>query len=159
METTKPFKTVFETLPDVGLRVGQEIGVSPWITITQDQINAFARLTDDEQWLHVDEDRAKKDSPYGTTIAHGYLVLSMASQFVGETMEIKGLKMVINYGSDRVRFPHATPVNAEIRGHNTVLEYIEKRGMAQIKIKMTMRIKGVKKPACVAELIFVCIPE
>ena len=154
-----PYKTIFETLPEVSLSVGKEIGISPWVSITQKDIDAFAQLTDDEQWLHVDAERTKTDSPYGTTIAHGYLVLSMASRFVRNTMEIKGLKMVINYGSDRVRFPHATPVDSEIRGHNTILEYSEKRGMANIKIKMTIRIKGVRKPACVAELIAICIPE
>ena len=133
--------------------IGQEIGLTEWFEITQEQIDTFAKVTEDEQWIHVDVEKAKQFSPYGTTIAHGFFVLSLASKFAYELYSIEGLKMVINYGLDRVRFPNATVVGAKLRARLSVTAYEEKPGGARYKLGMTFELKGEEKPACVAELI------
>lgn len=150
------FQSTFKHLTDLEQKLNQEIGVSPWHTITQEDINTFARVTNDEQWIHMDPERSKKESPYKTTIAHGFFVLSLASKFAYECYNIEDVKMGINYGLDRVRFPNATPVNAEIRGRLLLMEYKEIPGGAQFKIQITFELKGQDKPACVAEFIARC---
>jgi len=147
------YRTTFKQLSDIKAAVGQEIGLSDWMTITQDAVNTFAKATEDEQWIHVDVEKSKKDSPYGTTIAHGFFVLSLASRFSYELITIEGVKMVLNYGLDKVRFPNATPVGAELRARLSVLSYEEKPNGARYKMKMIFEIKGQEKPACVAELL------
>jgi acyl dehydratase len=147
------FKTTFSNLSELQNYLDQEIGVSPWHVITQEDINTFARVTHDEQWIHTDLERSRKESPYGTTIAHGFFVLSLASKFAFECYTIEDVKMGINYGLDRVRFPNATPVNANIRGRLLLMEYKAIRGGAQFKVQITFEIEGQKKPACVAEFI------
>ncbi len=149
----QPFSTTFKQLSDIKKAIGQEVGLSKWMTITQESINTFAKVTEDEQWIHVDEGRSKKDSPYGTTIAHGFFVLSLVSKFSYELIRIEGVSMMLNYGLDKVRFPNATPANAELRARLSVMDYMEKPNGARYKMKMVFEIKGQEKPACVAEIL------
>ncbi len=150
------YKTNFKHLVDLQSKIDQEIGLSPWHKITQEDINTFAQVTGDDQWIHTDPERSQKESPYGVTIAHGFMVLSLASKFAYETYSIDDVKMGINYGLDRVRFPNATQVNANIRGRVLLMEYKEIPGGAQFKVQMTFELEGQEKPACVAEFIARC---
>ena len=149
----QPYSTTFKKLSDLELAIGKEIGLSEWMTISQENINAFAKITEDEQWIHVDVEKSKQHSPYGTTVAHGFYVLSLVSRFSYELIKIEGLKMIVNYGLDKVRFPNATPVGAELRARLFVVGYEEKTGGARYKLKMVFEIKGQEKPACVAEFL------
>src|SRR5712671_5436733 len=99
---------------------GREIGVTDWLEVTQDRIDKVADATGDHQWIHIDRERAKKESPYGTTIAHGFLTLSLVSHFIKETFQLNGLRMAINYGLNRVRFPAAVLSNSKIRARVTL---------------------------------------
>lgn len=146
-----PYKTTVPRLADLKDHVGKELGVSNWVTITQEDINAFARLTHDEQWIHVDPERAARESPYGTTIAHGFMVLSLASKFAYETLEFEDVSMGVNYGLDRLRFTSATPVNSRVRGRLTLLEVEDKPPGVKYKVSIVFEIEGQEKPACVAE--------
>lgn len=133
--------------------LGREIGLSEWMMIDQASVNAFAKLTKDEQWIHVDPERAAKYSPYQTTIAHGFLVLSYASHFARECMTLKGVVMGVNYGLDKVRFTNAVPVGAKIRGRISLLDYEGRAGGAKYKLNVIIELEGQEKPACVAEWI------
>ncbi len=148
-----PYKTTFEHLEDMQGHVGKEIGLSDWLTIDQETINGFAKLTKDEQWIHVDVEKSTQYSPYKTTIAHGFLVLSLASHFSYECMAFKDVGMGVNYGLDKVRFTNATPVGAKIRGRVSLMEYEAKEGGAKYKLKLVMELDGQEKPACIAEWI------
>ena len=123
------------------------------MTIDQVTINGFAKLTKDEQWIHIDVEKSAKHSPYKTTIAHGFLVLSLASHFSYECIAFKDVGMGVNYGLDKVRFTNATPVGAKIRGRVSLMEYEAKEGGAKYKLKLVMELDGQEKPACIAEWI------
>ena len=151
--TDTAYKTTFDSLADMQEYVGKEIGLSDWLTVDQESVNTFAKLTKDEQWIHIDVERSTKYSPYKTTIAHGFFVLSFASHFAESCMAIKDVKMGVNYGLDRVRFTSATPVGAKIRGRISLLEYEIKDGGAKYKLKLVMELAGQEKPACIAEWI------
>ena len=142
------------TLKDLEARVGQEVGLSPWMEMTQDQINAFAEATGDRQWIHVDEKRARK-SPLKSTVAHGNLLVSLLAHFnlENEIFQQK-FRMAINYGLDRVRFLHPVRPGDRIRSR-TVLKDIEKRGLRKVLVTVenTLEIEGVDKPAMVAEVL------
>lgn len=153
---TDIFKSTIENIDILPQMVGQVLGQSDWLVITQQQIDGFAKLTGDEQWIHIDETRAKKESPYGKTIAHGFLILSMASQFTKDCLEIKNVNMVINYGLDRVRFTHPVCAGDAIRGQMVLNDYIAKPYGGRLQYTMTIKIKNVEKPACIAELIGLC---
>jgi acyl dehydratase len=144
-------KTTLPHLAQLKDHVGKELGISNWVTIRQEDINAFARLTHDEQWIHVDPARAARESPYGTTIAHGFMVLSFAPKFAYETLEIEDVTMGVNYGLDRLRFTSPTPVNSRIRGRLTLLEVKDQPPGVKYKISIVFEIEGQEKPACVAE--------
>lgn len=148
-----PYHTHFPDAAAMAAAVGKEIGLSPWVKITQEHIHAFAQLTGDQQWIHTDPDRAATDSPFGQTVAHGFFVLSLASQIAGQTCRIDGLGLLLNYGLNRVRFTHPVAVNSEIRGR-VVLQHLEKvpQGIKFI-LQLTFELKGIDKPACVAEWI------
>ncbi|RMG88299.1 MAG: MaoC family dehydratase [Bacteroidetes bacterium] len=153
MTNNKAFETRFARLADMKDYVGKELGVSEWHTITQDEIDQFAAATHDHQWIHVDPARCAKESPYKTTIAHGFLVLSLASHFCYQTYKVDDVGMGINYGLDKVRFPNATPVNAQLRGRVSLLRYDEIPGGAKYALKVVFELKGQEKPACVAEFL------
>lgn len=151
--TDTSYKTTFNQLSDMQDYIGKEIGLSEWLTIDQETINGFAKLTKDEQWIHVDVEKSAKYSPYKTTIAHGFLVLSLASHFSYECLAFKDVGMGVNYGLDKVRFTNATPVGAKIRGRISLMEYETKEGGAKYKLKLVMELDGQEKPACIAEWI------
>jgi acyl dehydratase len=134
-------------------RVGQEIAVSPWVEIAQDRIDLFARATEDFQWIHVDREKAKT-SPFGTTIAHGFLTLSMLPKLVESTFEFSDRKMGVNYGLNKVRFTAPVPAGARIRGRFTLARYekIDGNGV-QTTWGVVMEREGGDKPVCVAETI------
>ena len=148
-----PYTTEIEKLADLENFVGKELGISNWTEITQEQINTFAKITDDNQWIHTDPERSEKHSPYKKTVAHGFLVLSLASKFSYETLKINDVVMGVNYGLDKVRFMNATKVNSLLRARVSLLEYSKIDGGARYKLKMVFEIQGIEKPACVAEFI------
>jgi acyl dehydratase len=132
--------------------IGQEVGVSDWFTLTQERINAFAEVTEDRQWIHCDADRARVESPYGTTIAHGYLTLSLLSHLLSQAVRVSGpFSRIINYGLNRVRFPAAVPAGGRIRVRCTLQAAEEVPGGLQIAWMVTMECEGQPKPVMVAE--------
>ena len=143
---------VFESLAELAACVGEEIAVSDWVEITQQRIDAFADATGDHQWIHVDPQRAAK-GPFGTTIAHGYLTLSLLPMLMESTIELRGVRMSVNYGLNRVRFPAPVPVNSRLRGHFKLLSCEAIEGGAQVTVEVTMEREGSNKPVCVAESI------
>jgi acyl dehydratase len=145
--------SVFETPAELEKAVGQRLGESAWLEVTQDRVNLFADATDDHQWIHVDPERAR-GGPFGAPIAHGYLTLSLVSRFLPEIVVVKGISMGVNYGVDRVRFPSPVKVGARIRGVGELLEaQRQKDGSVQAKVRVTIEIEGGAKPACVAETL------
>jgi acyl dehydratase len=132
--------------------VGQEVGVSDWLTVTQERINAFAELTEDRQWIHCDPARARAESPYKTTIAHGFLTLSLWSHLASQAVRVRGpFSRVINYGLNRVRFPAAVPAGGRIRARCTLQAVEEVPGGLQVAWAVTMECEGQPKPVMVAE--------
>lgn len=144
-------------LEDLKSRVGREIHTSDWITVDQERIDAFAAATDDRQWIHTDPSRAAKDSPYGATIAHGYLIISLYPQMRRSVVDgvpaFPGVKSSINYGLNKLRFPNAVRAGARIRGHSELVNVKKIRNAIQMIEKLTVEIEGEGKPACVAEAI------
>ena len=132
--------------------IGQPLGTSHWITIDQDQINAFATVTDDPQWIHTDTDKAAS-SPFGSTIVHGFFVLSLLSPFLRSILEVKGVGMGINYGLNRVRFTSPVPVNSRLQAEATLLAYESIDNGARLTLNVIISIENQEKPACVAEAI------
>ena len=134
---------------------GQHLGTSDWVEITQERINGFADATGDHQWIHVDEERAK-DGPFGTTIAHGYLTLSLLPLFYSTIYSIEGVRMGINYGANKVRFLNPVPVGSRLRGSIEVGEVKRlPNDRAQVTWNVTVELDGSDKPACYAEAISV----
>lgn len=131
-----------------------EIAVSDWLTITQGQIAQFATCTKDEQWIHLDEQRARTESVFGSTIAHGYLTLSLLSYFVHQCLELSDADLALNYGLNRVRFPHPVKTGSRIRAHILLQKYERIEQGIQYALSVTIEIEGIQKPACVAEPIF-----
>jgi len=150
----KPYKTTFKNLKEMSLHVGKELGLTDWIEIKQSDINTFAKLTEDEQWIHIDKEKSEKYSPYKNTIAHGFMILSFSTKFAYETFAIDSVKMGLNYGLDKVRFLSPVPVNSEVRIRMKCINITEKNpGQYLAKTEVTMEIKGVDKPAFVAETL------
>lgn len=134
--------------------VGKEIGVSEWFPVSQERIGQFADATEDRQWIHLDRARAEKESPYGTTIAHGFLTLSLLSRFVREMIQIEsGLRLAVNYGLNRVRFPAAVPADSRIRARVTLLSVKELPDSVEATYSVTFQGERSDKPCCVAESI------
>lgn len=140
----------FAHLADLQALVGQEIGVSDWIGIEQPRIDQFAQATGDHQWIHVDAERAAA-GPFGATVAHGYLTLSLLPVMAADAMQIEDSRMGINYGLDRVRFPAPVRVGSRLRGRFVLKAWTAIAGGAQMTIECTMELEGSAKPACVAE--------
>ena len=149
----EPYSTHFDHLADLKNNIGKELGLSKWVNITQENVNLFAKLTEDEQWIHVDPERSKKESPYQQTIAHGFYVLSYASRFSYDCLSFGDVTMGVNYGMNKVRFMSPTPVGAKIRGRISLLDYQEKPGGGRYIMKVIFEIEGQEKPACVAEFV------
>jgi acyl dehydratase len=137
-------------LDEVRSHVGQELGVSRWHEVTQGDVNRFADVTGDHQWIHVDVERAKQ-TPFGGTIAHGYFTLSLASMFSDELFSLEGFAFGINYGLNRVRFPAPMPVGERVRMRARLVSVDEIPAGAQIVLELTFEREGGEKPVCVAE--------
>lgn len=131
---------------------GQEWGTSDWLEISQDRVNQFAAATDDHQWIHVDVERAKQ-GPFGTTIAHGFLTLSLVVPLSAQVSRVEGIRMGINYGLNKVRFPNPVRIPARIRAHVKNLSVEDVEGGVQVLNQVTVEVEGADKPACVAETI------
>lgn len=143
----------FDSVAAVMGAVGRDLGVTAWMPLTQQRINQFADATDDHQWIHVDEARAAK-GPFGGCIAHGYLTLSLASKFLPELVAYDRLKMGVNYGCEKVRFPSPVRAGSRIRGHGEVVAAEEvKGGGVQVTVRITVQVEGSDKPACVVDTI------
>lgn len=142
----------FAHLSDLQPLVGQELGMSDWITIDQRRIDLFAEATDDFQWIHVDAARAAA-GPFGATVAHGFLTLSLLPPFFASGFQIKGIGMGINYGLNRVRFPAPVRVGSRLRARFKLLAYEPLEGGAQLTVEVTVEMEGSSKPACVAESV------
>ena len=140
-------------------RLGQEIAVGDWLEITQARINQFAEATDDRQWIHVDEARAAAESPFRATIAHGFLTLSLVSVLLRRAISIGGLRMAINYGTNKVRFVAPVPVGSRIRGRFTPLTFEEVGGAVQVVWAVTVEREGSDKPTCVVEWVVRYYPQ
>ena len=138
-----------------GLRavVGEHLGTSGWVTINQQRIDAFAAGTGDDQWIHCDPERCRTQSPYGTTVAHGFLTLSLCNCLVQEIVEIEGVQMILNYGVNRVRFPAPVRVGSRVRMACELIALKETRGSIQAIFKQSFEVEGESKPACVAETV------
>jgi acyl dehydratase len=145
---------VFSSFDEIKSAVGIEIGVSDWVEVSQERINQFAEATCDEQWIHVDQQRASKEMPGGKTIAHGLLSLALAPLFVRSVIGLKGLRNTLNYGADRIRYLAPVPAGSKLRGRVTIAEAedVPPDGL-RVNYHLVIEIEGGKKPACVAELI------
>ncbi len=145
--------TTFSNAKEILDAVGQDLGSSEWVTIEQDRIDQFADATDDHQWIHVDAEKAAK-GPFGATIAHGYLTLSLCSRFLPELLAVQNMKMGVNYGCGKVRFPNAVKVGSRVRGLGQIVEAEQtKDGGVQVVVRITVEIEGQDRPGCVADTI------
>jgi len=143
---------IVESVDGIKSFVGKEIGVSDWLVISQDRINAFADATGDRQWIHLNAERAKRESPFGKTIAHGFLTLSLISHLMQQTVQIRtGSRLAVNYGLNRVRFPAPVREGSRIRGHFTLASFKDLGDSYEAIFNCSVECEGLEKPACVAE--------
>ncbi|MEI7992320.1 MAG: MaoC family dehydratase [Actinomycetota bacterium] len=133
--------------------IGEHLGYSPYMDITQERVNQFAEATGDYQWIHVDVERAKA-GPFGAPIAHGYLTLSLGPVLYPQVVRVDGFSMGVNYGANKVRFPSPVPVGSRLRLGVKLLEVKDVAGGAEITLEFTFEVEGATKPSCVAEIIF-----
>jgi acyl dehydratase len=147
--------TTFDKLEQLREHTGQELGLSAWLTITQDMINDFARATGDHQWIHLDAEMARQHSPYGTTVAHGFLTLSLAPRLLAELFRVESVRMGVNYGANKLRFTAAVPAGARVRLRATLLDTEEVPGGLKLRLDCIFELENHPKPACVAELLTV----
>jgi acyl dehydratase len=151
---------VFSNIEALLAAEGQELGHTEWLEMTQERVNLFAEATGDHQWIHVDPERAAR-TPFGGCIAHGYLTLSLVTQFIAQLMRVDNLAMGVNYGCDKVRFPAPVKVGARVRGHG-VIQKAERIGDAvQLTMRVSVEVEGQDKPGCVADILarFVFMPS
>jgi acyl dehydratase len=145
--------TTVEGIEGAKSLVGKELGTSDWVEITQEMVNTFAEATGDHQWIHVDVERATKESPFGGPIAHGYLTLSLTPLFLPQLIDITGFSMGVNYGTEKVRFPSPVPVGSKLRAGAVVDQVTEIPGGVQLQVTLTFAVEGGTKPACVATIV------
>ena len=145
---------VFDGIAEFEGAVGEHLGVSEWHTVTQEQIDLFADATGDHQWIHVDPHKAAK-GPFGSTVAHGYLTVSLIPRLATEIFEVRGLRMAVNYGSNKVRFPSPVPADSRIRASAELVAVTRGASGAQATVRVTVERDGSDKPACVAEVVSV----
>jgi acyl dehydratase len=145
--------TKIDGIDGLKAKVGEHLGYSDYVEITQEQVNRFADATGDHQWIHVDVERAKA-GPFGGPIAHGYLTLSLGPALLPQIMEVSGVAMGVNYGANKIRFPSPVPVGAKVRLGAKLLAVEDVTGGAQGTVEMTFEVEGATKPSCVAETIF-----
>ncbi|MCW2835492.1 MAG: enoyl-CoA hydratase [Nocardioides sp.] len=147
----------FTTLDEVADSANTDLGTTDWLVVDQERINLFADATGDHQWIHVDEQRAQ-DGPFGTTIAHGFLTVSLLPWFNVQSFQLETPGARLNYGLNKVRFPHPVPVGSRLRSHVSFGDVTDLPAGKQLIIKHTLEIEGVDKPACVAELVVLLLP-
>lgn len=143
---------VFEHPRDLAAAVGEHLGYSDWIEVTQERIDLFADATDDHQWIHIDPERAKA-GPFGVCIAHGYLTLSLVNRFLPQILEVRGISMGINYGADKLRFPAPVPVGSRLRGGGELIRAEDVKGGVQSTVRVTIEIENGQRPACVVDTV------
>jgi acyl dehydratase len=143
---------IFENLTELQAAVGEELGTSDWVEIDQARIDQFAEATGDHQWIHTDPEKAAA-GPFGTTIAHGYLTLSLLPMLTWQSYKVEGVAGALNYGLDKVRFPNPVPVGSKVRSSSVLTSFDEIPGGGQAVVTCTIEIEGVAKPACVAATI------
>jgi len=145
---------VFKDFEEIKASVGTEVGVSDWVEVTQERIQRFADATGDDQWIHVDVERARRELPGGTTIAHGLFTLALVPEFVRSVMGLEGIKNTLNYGANRVRYLTAVPAGARLRGRIRIVaaEDAARSGL-RVTYGITIEIEGGERPACIAEVI------
>ena len=143
--------THFEKIANLRDHVGRDVAVSDWLEVSQERINQFAESTDDRQWIHVDAERAARESPFKETIAHGFLTLSLLSALGKRAISVGGVRMGINYGLDRVRFVSPVPAGSRIRGRFLLSALADISGGVQVIWKVTVEREGGDKPSCIAE--------
>ncbi len=146
--------TTTTTMAEVPGLVGQELGSSDWHEVTQEHVNQFAEATGDHQWIHVDVERAKAESPFGGPIAHGYLTLSLLIPMYSQVLTVSDAKMGVNYGLNKVRFPAPVPVGAKVRLTATLTDVEEVAGGLQVTVAGVIEAEGGSKPVCIAEPVF-----
>lgn len=149
--------TVFQGVAEVQQAVGTHLGYSDWHEITQQQVDRFAEATGDHQWIHVDPERAA-EGPFGTTIAHGFLTLSLLPMLAGEVYRVEGVSMGVNYGCNKVRFPAPVPVGSRVRAGVELVSVEESTQGYQVQSRVTVEIEDGERPACVAESLAVVVP-
>ncbi|WP_062267067.1 MaoC family dehydratase [Endozoicomonas arenosclerae] len=154
----KQATTVFKSPLDMKDKVGEVLGTSDWLKIDQERINLFAEATGDHQWIHVDPVKAK-DGPFGACIAHGYLTLSLVNLFLPDIVDVQGIKMGVNYGCDKVRFPNTVKVGSRVRGVGELVQVEEVKGGIQSTVRVTVEVEGEDRPACVVDTISRYYPE
>lgn len=142
--------TDIESAARLGELVGREVGVSEWVEVSQERISRFAETTGDRQWIHTDPERAARESPFGTTIAHGFLTLSLLSEMGRTAVAVGGVRMGLNYGLNRVRFVSPVPAGSRVRGRFTLAEADDIEGGVQVTWKVTVEREGGERPCCVA---------
>jgi acyl dehydratase len=147
-------KRVIQNLEELKMLIGQEIGVSDWHRVTQEAVNMFADATLDHQWIHIDPERAKRESPFKGPIAHGYYTLSLAPYLIANIMEIKEKRMGVNYGLNKLRFTGPVPIPSNLRLRATLAAIEEIKGGVQATFNFSFEVEGEDKPACVAEAIY-----
>ena len=147
----------FTTFDELTAAVGEDLGVSEWLEISQDRVNAFADATGDHQWIHVDVERAK-EGPFGGTIAHGYLTLSLVPWLGTQVFALETPGAKLNYGVNKVRFPHPVRVGSRVRAHVSVADLTDIPAGKQMQLKYVIEIEGEDKPACVAETVVLLLP-
>ena len=146
--------TALGSVEQVRARVGEELGTSEWVTVEQDMIDGFAEVTGDHQWVHVDRERAARESPYGTTIAHGYLTLALIPRLTAQTVGFGGARMVVNYGLDKVRFLSPVLSGSRIRARSVLTEArTGDGGFVDLTVRHTIELEGSDRPAAVADAI------
>ncbi|MDJ0344544.1 MaoC family dehydratase [Streptomyces sp. H10-C2] len=143
---------IFASLDDLRAAVGEQLGTTGWLEIDQKRIDGFAEATGDHQWIHVDPEKAA-NGPFGTTIAHGYLTLSLIPSFTPDLFRVEGVKMGVNYGVNKARFPAPVPVGSRLRATAQIMEVTEVGGGVQLVTKVTIEREGGDKPVCVAETV------
>ncbi|WNV75962.1 MaoC family dehydratase [Geodermatophilus sp. DSM 44513] len=134
--------------------VGQHMGHSDWVEITQQRVDQFAEATGDHQWIHVDPERARRESPFGGPIAHGYLTLSLIPWLLGEILDVEGFRMGVNYGTEKVRFPAPVPVGSRVRAGATLASATPFDGGISMNVDVTIEVEGGTKPALVATVVY-----
>lgn len=146
-------KATFQSIDELRQKTGQEIAVGDWMPVTQEQINLFAEATGDYQWIHLDQQRAAAESPYGTTIAHGFLTLSLIPKLMADTLQLPKAKMSVNYGLNRVRFAAPVPAGKRVRPRIKLLGIDDVTGGVQMNWEVIIEVEGSEKPACIAQTI------